>query len=307
MTATIAAEQIESLLGVTGVTDVTRVFGGNARRAWTFHAGEIDGIVLAQVEPGQLECDPDREFRVLRGLHGAGVRAPAALAVDARGEVLGFPSVVLERMPGTGSVTAFLKPEDPALSRSLTEDLARAAAELHGADAAPTLLEATDPIDYWEQLFRGARYEPHAVLCSIYRWLRLQRPANERPAVVHGDFRPGNFLHEAGRITALLDWEMAHLGDPAEDIAWAYRPLWGPEAFLPLDAFVDIYNAHARMPVTREQVTYWQVFSEAKFATISLRAARAFHDGVSTNLRLADRAAMVTECLARALELIGHA
>lgn len=310
---------------VASVTNFTRVFGGNARRAYAFDVtvGDGDGtsqmeaIVLSQVERGQVDSDAAREYRVLRGLNGRGVRAPGALAVDEKGEVVGSPSVVLERMPGAASVSGFLEPADPECSRALSDDLARATAELHSADWSTTGLAdgapVADPravaaaqVDYWHELFEGCRMEPHPALASVYGWLGEHVPEPRRLSLVHGDLRVGNFLTVGPRITALLDWEMAHLGDPAEDIAWIYRPLWSPEGFLALDDFLAVYDEHATAPADGDAVRYWRIFSEAKFATISLRAARAFHDGTSTNLRLIDRAAMVTDCVRGALDWIAE-
>lgn len=324
------AQQIEQLLAAqlpdardASISDLRRVFGGNARRAWSFDAtwrhgegsSDVAAILLAQVEPGQLDCDPEREHRVLRALGPSAARVPGTLAVDPTGAVLGAPAVILERMPGDASLTAFLRPSDPRRSRELTMDLALAVAELHAADWRETGLDAglasTDPravaagvVADWRRQFEAARYEPHPVVASVYGWLGDNVPEPPALVVVHGDLRPGNFLYEGDRLTALLDWEMAHLGDPAEDLAWVYRPLWTPEPFLTLEEFLAIYNKSARHAVSAERLHYYRVFSEMKFATISLRAARAFHDGASTNLRLADRATMVTTCASRALSWI---
>lgn len=322
---TLDVTRIEQLLAASlpgardaSISEPERVFGGNARQAWAFdvtwrHAqgsSDVSAIMLAQVEPGQLEANPEREFGVLRGLEGSGTRAPAALAADPAGDVLGFPAIVLGRMPGAAGLTDFLEPDDPSHSRALTEDLAVATAELHAADPAPTGLgtgtsaraAAEAVTGDWRRQFETAAYEPHPVLAALFGWLEEHLPEPPSLTVVHGDLRPGNFLSEGGRITALLDWEMAHIGDPAEDLAWIYRPLWSPEPFLALHAFLARYNEHAAEPVTAERLRYWRVFSELKFATISLRAARAFHDGRSGNLRLADRAVMTTACARRALE-----
>jgi aminoglycoside phosphotransferase (APT) family kinase protein len=125
--------------------------------------------------------------------------------------------------------------------------------------------------------------------------------------VIHGDFRPGNFLYVGSDITALLDWELAHLGDPVEDLAWAYRDFWSPARFVALEDFVDAYVAAGGPRPSAAHVRYYRVFTEAKFATISLRAARAFHEGRTTNLRLADRAATVIESVTRCLSWMDEA
>ena len=106
------------------------------------------------------------------------------------------------------------------------------------------------------------------------------------------------------RITALLDWEMAHVGDPVEDIAWAYRAFWSPERFVPLPEFVATYEAAADVAVGADRLLWHRVFCEVKFATISLAAARSVVDGRSGNLRLIDRARTVAPALVQSLDWI---
>jgi len=306
------------------VDRVERVFGGNARWAWacevtwTTTQGEVvwkPMIMLSRVEASQVEADPAWEFAVLRGLGRSAVRAPRAVALDADGSLVGAPSVVLERLPGSTDAVAFLRSADVDRSRRLTIDLARAAAELHTTDwrglGLEGLLAAGNvdrvheaQIERWESLFLQSRMEPYPVLVSLFGWLRDNIPKPTQISIVHGDFRPGNFLYHEDAITALLDWEMAHLGDPVEDLAWAYRPLWSPERFIGIDDFVRAYEAFGGPPVNPQSLRFYRIFSEVKFATISLKAARAFADGTTTNLRLADRAATVTASLTRCLEWI---
>lgn len=89
---------------------------------------------------------------------------------------------------------------------------------------------------------------------------------------------------------------MAHVGHPAEDIAWIYRALWSPGRFLPVEDFLAAYARHAEPPMARD-VLFYRVFAEAKFAAISAAAAHAVSTGGTTNLRHIDRAAKIPECL----------
>jgi aminoglycoside phosphotransferase (APT) family kinase protein len=321
------ARLLQDTLGARDVVveRVERTFGGNARRAWSFDAawsgGAVEsplrGIMLSQVERAQVDADLTREFGVLRALDGTGVRAPAAIALDASGETIGAPSMILERCPGDANAVRLLRAADPTVPRELIRQLARIGARLHTVDWRATgmgaLLDgaglepaagARRQVEQWQDAFRDARMEPHPVLSAVYAWLIANLPTPSRTSVVHGDFRVGNFLHEDGRITGLLDWELAHLGDPVEDVAWAYRDFWSPARFLTLDAFVDEYQQAGGPPIAAAHLRYYRIFTEAKFATISLRGARAFHDGRTTNLRLADRAATVPESLTRCLRWI---
>jgi aminoglycoside phosphotransferase (APT) family kinase protein len=105
----------------------------------------------------------------------------------------------------------------------------------------------------------------------------------------------------------LLDWELAHVGDPAEDIAWMYRRLWSPQAFLPLDSALRLYAQAGGTGIAPERLLWYRVFSEARLATISLTAVRRFMDGHTGNLRHAGRVSMVNECLLAAIRWIEEA
>ena len=310
---------VAKLLGAPGqpvdLSDFTQVFGGNARRAYAFDATWPEGrvvpcIMLCQVAAKHVDSDTAAEYGVLRAMNGSQVRAPAALALDADGAVTGTPAIVLERIGGEAGAVPFLKQQDPAIGRALTEDLARATADLHCFDwqAAGLDAGAGDPviaqIDHWEASFRQHRLEPHPVLAWLFGWLRRNAPRPQRVALIHGDLRPGNFLYEGSGVNALLDWEMAHIGDPAEDIAWIYRALWSPGKFLSLDAFLQVHAEQAGFAIPRRTVTFYRIFSEVKFAAISIAAAHSFASGGTSNLRHIDRAAKLPECLRLSLAWI---
>jgi aminoglycoside phosphotransferase (APT) family kinase protein len=313
------------------VTEVKRVFGGNARRAWACQAAWTgpDGrrrdeelIMLSRPPGSQVQVEPRREYDVLRALHDSAVRAPRVWALDALGEVTGASSVVLQRLPGHTDAVAFLRDADGDQGRGLTEDLARAAAELHTADldrvdgvldaqiradgSLDARATAIAQVEHWRTVFLASRMEPLPTLDRLFGWLLDHAPEPARLCVVHGDLRPGNFLYLDDTVIALLDWEMVHLGDPVEDLAWVYRPLWSPERFLDLESFVHRYETSGGPAVDPDALVYHRILAEVKFATISVRAARAFADGTTTNLRLADRAATVTPALTLAWELLGR-
>jgi aminoglycoside phosphotransferase (APT) family kinase protein len=295
------ADRLAALIGG-GVTiaDLKRVSGGNARRAWSFDAVATDTsvqpcILLAQVAGKHVESDTGQEYRILRAMTGHGLCAPAALALDTEGAVTGGPALVLERINGQASAVEFLK-LDRATGRTATESLAKAIAGVHLFDWAAAGLTAMNPLDEilcWESRFLAHRLEPLPPLAHLFRWLKAHVPTPARLSLVHGDFRPGNFLFEGGNINALLDWEMAHIGDPAEDIAWAYRALWSPQLFMNFEDFADAHG----LDIPRRNLLFYRIFSEVKFATISVSAAASFARGDTGNLRHIDRAAKIPECL----------
>lgn len=295
------------------IDDLTAVSGGNARKAYSFDLmiGEKDGhlhipcIMLMQAGAGQLESDLAAEFKVIEALNGTDVPSPRALWLDEDGSGLGAPTVIMERVRGVTDILALRAPEPAARNRAVTLAFAAAGAKLHAVDVkgleflgAPTReTTAATQVGLWEAQFLKHRMEPQPAIAFAFQWLKANAPAAERISLVHGDFRLGNFLYEGEEITALLDWEMAHLGDPVEDIAWAYRELWTPEMHVPLDEFVRHYTASGGIAVKPETLLFYRLFREIKHAVISLTAAKSFADGRTRNLRLADRMTLALPCV----------
>jgi len=289
--------------------------GGNARKAWVFDASwRLAGerfreacVMLVQEEAGQVESDIAHEFRVLRALHESPVPAPHALWLDAEGVFLDSPGLVMRRLPGRSELWTLLDAEHRARNRALALGMATAGAALHavdwrGADLLGLLVPTPEDaalrqVEHWEALFLAHRMEPLPVLVDAFRWLSENAPVADRIALVHGDFRFGNILYEGEHLRGLLDWEMAHLGDPCEDLAWAYRPLWSPQGQLPFEEFVAAYERQIGVSLSDFGLRYYRLFSEVKHAVISLTGARAFASGRTRNLRLADRLTWVPECL----------
>lgn len=304
------------------IAGLTRLGGGNARSAWAFDAAWSNGgrqrteqcVALCKAGAGQLDADLGREFKILRAIEPANLPTPRALWLDEHGDWLGMPAFVMARGHGEASILPLLHDPDPARPRSLTEQFLKMGARLHQVDwqslGLDFLIEGDaaqaprQELHRWEAQYQRHRLEPLPILASIFEWLRRHLPAPRRVALVHGDFRLGNFLYANDRVQLLLDWEMAHLGDPLEDVAWAYRRLWSPQAFLPLDAAVATYAAACGSAVVSKDLLYYRIFSEAKFATISLTAARSFADGKTDNLRFAGRMYSVADCLGLCLDWI---
>ncbi len=291
---------------------------GNARRPYEFTVcwpgAEVRAVLLLKAATGQLETDLEPEFRTIDALDGTGVPIARALWLDATGELLGAPGFTTEWAAGTAD-TRPLRRDDVAEIRQAALELAAAAARLHAVDPArfphlpPTTAQdaALAQLDGWEATFHRQRLEPHPALRLVARWLRARPPVARRVSLVHGDLRFGNLLCDGGHVTALLDWEMTHLGDPVEDLGWVYRDLWTPVRSLPFEAFVDAYVAAGGDRPDPQHLRWWQVFGEFKHAVISLTATRSFADDPATALRHANRAATVPAFARRALGLIEEA
>jgi aminoglycoside phosphotransferase (APT) family kinase protein len=292
---------------------------GNARHPWSFDVRwhDDDGkhrlgcVMLVKAAAGQLETDLAPEFDTMRALHGTGVQVPRTLWLDRDGSAFGSPFFVSERVPGTADLSILRRPPGDEGVRRLAGHMADALARLHLLDwrRLPLTLEpvnaaeaAATQLDHWQDVFERQRMEPQPVVAFAFRWLRSHQPVADRVTIVHGDFRLGNILYEGDRVTALLDWEMVHLGDPIEDVAWAYRTVWNIERYLPLDDFVKQYTKSAGVAADDERLRWYRLFSEVKHAAISLTAARSFRDRTTQFIRHCDRASTVPDFMAQFLE-----
>ncbi|MGI8492131.1 MAG: phosphotransferase, partial [Acidimicrobiales bacterium] len=143
-----------------------------------------------------------------------------------------------------------------------------------------------------------------------YRWLELHRPAPGVAGVVHGDFRLGNLLVDVSGLRAILDWELAHLGDPYEDLAWPTIRAWRFDRYRPLGSFPETepwlaaYEAEAGVDVDRDAVRWWQVAGTWTWAVISAMQARRHLLGPTPSLEHAAIGRRVCESEYDLLELL---
>ena len=152
-----------------------------------------------------------------------------------------------------------------------------------GAKGALKSSPAQIELQHWEAEYRRAQLEAHPELDYVLAWLRRTAPATEKIVLVHGDFKPGNALILGEQITAKLDWETAHLGDPLEDLGWVTNPVRKREHQIPGDwerrQIVDAYSALTGRSVNEVALTWWNVLACWKLAVIQLTAVSEFVAG----------------------------
>jgi aminoglycoside phosphotransferase (APT) family kinase protein len=143
------------------------------------------------------------------------------------------------------------------------------------------------------------------------RWLHANAPAPAEPRLVHGDFRLGNFIVDEQGLAAVIDWELAHLGDPAEDIGWLCIRSWrfgnddrAVAGVGDLDEFAAAYEAAGGGPIDPARVRYWEVFGNVKWAVICARQAHDHLSGVRRSHELASLGRRICEPEWDLLELI---
>ena len=269
----------------TGARDVAlqRRPGGGRHQAWDVDITTADGTTARHFlradaqRPGPHESYTLwREAEIYQALSDAGLPVPRILAVHPD-----HPAVLMAYADGVARFTGL----DPDAQTSILDDLVAALVRMHHLDVTamdlPALLPARSVADHvraeldeWEgRLEQSGQAEPFLRAC--FAWLRAHVPEVEGPpSLVQGDTGPGNLLHDGTHLTALLDFELAHLGDPMEDLAWigtrnAQEPV--PDFNALLDAYVD-----AGGEIDVERIRYHFVLAELRIAVLSIeRADRA--------------------------------
>jgi aminoglycoside phosphotransferase (APT) family kinase protein len=259
------------------------------------------------LEPYDLEP----EFRVLHALSDDPLPSPPTPWFERDPAVLERPFYVMERLPGEVPIpvpgASGEGPFDVATRAALAPQVMRALADLHRVDwkarglaflGAPAAGRgaAEREVERWRARIEASGIAPDPVLAEALLWLRRHAPSTREVALLHGDYRLGNWLVEGAgagaRLTGVLDWEMVHLGDPVEDLAWCISHLWRgqtPRAacLAAPDELVALYEEASQRSVDRGALRFYELLAVVKMAAIMLTGIRAFRDGRTGDLRMA--------------------
>jgi aminoglycoside phosphotransferase (APT) family kinase protein len=295
----------ESGAGASGeVRDVRLVSGGASRVTSSFDLVTADGSsrpLIMQQDRGKGIAGPGRvrgEVALLRAARAAGVPVPEVLAYgDDGADGLGHGWLVVERMEGATIPRKILRDPEWAHARTvLTAQCARALAALHALDLEHTegLQRLPDHDSLQDPLsFLDAMGDTRPAIEYGARWLALNRPPAARRVPVHGDFRLGNLMIGPDGLRAVLDWELAHVGDAAEDLAWLCAPAWrfgGPGevgGFGDVTELLDVYTASGGEAIDPERFHWWLVYATVKWATICAMQGSAHLSGTTRSVELA--------------------
>lgn len=274
---------------------------GRSRDNWVFDAtwpdGRVEHLILRRDPLGGL-VDTDRsvEFAVLRALEPAPLTTPRALWLDATGEFLERPALVMVRDPGECDYDLLNGARSLPDRLRLARELCDLMASVHELDWGALGLRAVLPdpgshpslheLRHWEAVFLKDRQEQWPEIEQAIAALSADAPACSDVTLVHADFKAGNvLLTEDGEIGTLLDWELAHLGDPLEDLGWVTQPMrfrehridgvWGR------DEIVAHYEAVRGVQVDASALAWWNLFSVFKTGVMQVSGLRAFREGRS--------------------------
>ncbi len=215
-------------IGLPTPDGLERLSGGANMESWRFTAG--DAICVLRRAPS-LEMmvgrplDHAAEAALIRAAHAAGVMAPEVLVELTPDDGIGS-GYVMRSISGSPDPTVFLAEADPQTGIA---DIARELAKTHQTDcnglSVPVMDTAQALSDLRDRFLSYGGDRP--ILALALRWLEGNIPPPPvTPRLVHGDFRLGNLMFEQGRLTGVLDWELAHLGDWHEDLAFGCMTVW---------------------------------------------------------------------------------
>mgnify|MGYP000656216884 CR=1 FL=1 len=214
-------------IGLPAPQGLERLSGGANMESWRFTAGP-ETCVLRRAPSLEMMAgrpmDHAGEAALIRAAHAAGVMAPEVLVELESGDGIGS-GYVMRAISGSPDPNLFLAEADPALAIA---DIARELVATHRTDTAGLPVPVMDTAKALGELrdrfltYGGDR----PILALALRWLEGNIPPPVAPRLVHGDFRLGNLMFEHGRLTGVLDWELAHLGDWHEDLAFGCMTVW---------------------------------------------------------------------------------
>ena len=306
--------------GPATIENLGRESGGASRQTWSFDAtvnGEHQGLILRRDPPTAGKAAADRsatsldratEFRVLAAAYKAGVRAPEVLFELTPQDGLG-EAYVMRRIGGTAIARKLLRDPPFATARGLIAgQLGEILARIHAVDlkSLPPLArrEAADHIAGMRRAL-DTLGTAQPVFELALSWLDRRKPAPiDRPLLVHGDYRTGNYLADETGVTAILDWEGAHLGDPIEDLGWLCVKSWRFGSIdKPAGGFgsrEELWSAYQRAggaKVDPARAHWWEVFGTARWGIICHQQAWRHLSGAVKSMELASigRRAVETE------------
>jgi aminoglycoside phosphotransferase (APT) family kinase protein len=292
------------------VENLQRLSGGASRETWSFDLvtdGTRHGFVLRRdpaAHGGQSERST--EYAVLEAAAAAGVPVPRMHALLREDDGLGR-GFVMDRVDGETIARRILRDDEYADARPrLAAQCGEIAAAIHAVDPATLPLlprsGAQEQIAQYRDLLETLG-EPHPAFELGFRWLGANLPPeNDVARLVHGDFRNGNFIVGPDGLRAVLDWELAHLGDPVEDLGWLCVKSWRfgnadklVGGFGDISALLDAYEAHGGGKVDESTLRFWVVLGTLKWGVICIGQAFTHLNGIIRSVELATLGRRVAE------------
>jgi aminoglycoside phosphotransferase (APT) family kinase protein len=319
------------------ISDLELLAGGASRNIYGFTArvaGEAAPrslVARSDAAPGRIRGSGVDEFSLVSAAAEAGARVPRVYCRGRAGGENGTDFYVMDRLAGEAIARKLHREDRYAKTREkLPDDIAYALARIHSIDPADPRLASLRPDDaggtkvddfaareiarYRELLVHAGAGHPFPLLALAARWLEHSRPPCARQTVVHGDFRIGNVMFDENGLTGVLDWELAHLGDPLEDLGWLAVRAWrfGRDdlaigGLCSRERFWALYECESGRRVDPAAARYWEIFGNWKWAVICVMQGASHKAGVRPDVELAAIGRRVAEVEWEILDLLEEA
>jgi aminoglycoside phosphotransferase (APT) family kinase protein len=311
------------------IDNLRRMPGGASREIWSFDAEMDKGgetsrrAMVLRRDPGEHKIATSRrdEFLVLRAAFQERVPVPEVLWLGDESAQLGANFFIMEKIEGETLARRLLRDAEYAKAREvMPAQLAQILTGIHRIDpkkhqldflAEPGENAALTEVRRYEENFRKLTLEPHPAFELAFRWLLGRVPKTPHKTLVHGDYRIGNVIFGPEGVRSILDWELAHLGDPMEDVGWMCVRAWRfgndrkPVGGLGTrEDFFREYEKASGAPVDPEAARFWEVFGNLRWGIITISQARTHIDGFVKSVELASIGRRTAETELELLNLI---
>ena len=281
-------EALEAVLGP--ISEPVLLPGGASKEAWAVDAGG-ERLLVRRAGGGVIHrhtLSLRDEFEVLRTAYEAGVKVPRPVAYIE--DLDGREAFVMERLEGDTIGRRIVRMAvPPQLPLEMAEELAK----IHRLAAGRLPFLAESSVDRLVDELDDVG-EPHPAIELGLWWLRENRPPRREPVVVHGDFRIGNLVVDESGLVGVLDWEFAHLDDPARDLAFALVRAWRfgvPEKRLggigDVEPYLERYNELTGFGVRPEELDYWELAGNVAWSIGCFTQAQRHITGQDRSVELA--------------------
>lgn len=285
----------------TAVENLRALSGGASRTTWAFEAvtaGRRRALILRTGPPDDVHAGMELEARTQAAAAAAGAPVPHVLVADDSPAALGNPYLICDEIQGETIVRRIqrqLEGADGHASRThLLRQCAQAVAAIHRADAHVAGLTHQDQLTEWRQRLDDMG-DTTATFEWAFRWLAAHRPDPSPAVLVHGDFRMGNLIVDGSNLAAVLDWELVHVGQAYEDLAWFCIRAWrfGAPASLgagglgSIEHFLHAYEQASATTVDRVAFHWWLVLATLRWGVICRFQAERHLSGQHRSVELA--------------------
>ena len=309
------------------VESLRKMSGGASKETWAFDLAMSGHAPLALVvrvnrrSPLPASIGLKDEFALMTEVYGAGIQVPKPYWYGKDNSGRSF--YVIERIEGETIVRRLHKGVQYDKARNLMPaQLGKILAKIHRIPSAGTRFHflpcrqesgssALGQILFYEYLLHRYSPDPHPPLELAISWLKRNKPPSDHLSLIHGDYRLGNVIFTEKGVQSILDWELAHIGDPMEDVgyisvqAWRFgidsKPIGGIGERAD---FFDAYEKAGGFRIDADIVQYWEIFGNLVWAIITILQMSPFLNGYTNSIELGSLGRKTAEVELQLLTLI---